>query len=48
MQMKNFGYLFAGLASFWAVAFVYLWRLARETSRLQEQLASIEQRLRDR
>lgn len=43
--MNSFSFLFAGLASVWIVAFVYLWRLHRQSARLEQKLAAIESRI---
>ncbi len=43
--MSNPGFLFAGFALAWGVAFAYLWIVSRRSARLQEQLRDIEKRL---
>ena len=43
--MNHLGFLFAGFALAWAVAFAYVWLLSRRSSRLQERLRQIEERL---
>jgi CcmD family protein len=43
--MTNPGYLFAGFALAWALTFVYLWMLSRQTAAVQKQLEALERRL---
>ncbi len=43
--MSDLGFLFAGFAAAWAVAFAYLWSLAKRTQALQQQLSRIEERI---
>lgn len=44
--MNNLGYLFAGFALAWGGSFVYLWMLARRSTRLQQQIEQLESHLR--
>ena len=43
--MSNPGYLFAGFALAWGLAFVYLWMLSRRSANVQKQLEALEKRL---
>ena len=43
--MNNLGYLFAGFAVAWAVAFVYLWMISRRSAAIETQLAALERRV---
>ncbi len=40
--MDNLGFLFAGFAVAWALAFGYVWHLARRTRDLETRLDQIE------
>ena len=43
--MSNPGYLFAGFALVWGLAFVYLWMLSRRSAAVQKQLDALEKRV---
>ena len=43
--MNNLGYLFAGFAVAWAVAFVYLWMISRRSAAIETQLEALERRV---
>jgi len=43
--MSNLGYLFAGFALAWTLAFVYLFLLSRRSAAVQRQLDALEHRL---
>ncbi|MGD8818012.1 MAG: CcmD family protein [Acidobacteriota bacterium] len=43
--MNNLGYLFAGFALAWILAFVYLFLLSRRSAAVQKQLDALERRL---
>ena len=43
--MSDPGYLFAGFALVWGLAFVYLWMLSRRSATVEKQLAAMERRL---
>lgn len=44
--MSNPGFLFAGFALAWALAFGYLWHLSRRAAAMQRQIDALEERLR--
>ncbi len=43
--MSNPGYLFAGFALAWGLAFIYLWMLSRRSAAVQKQLDALERRV---
>jgi CcmD family protein len=43
--MSNPGFLFAGFALAWAVAFAYVWLLSRRAAALERRLEALQQRL---
>ena len=44
--MSNPGFLFAGFALAWGLAFAYLWHLSRRARDMQRQIEALEERLR--
>ena len=45
--MSNPGFLFAGFALAWVVAFGYLWLLSRHSANVERQLEALERRVGD-
>jgi CcmD family protein len=43
--MNDLGFLFAGFAAAWVIAFAYLWVLAKRTRDLQHKLDKVEGRI---
>ncbi len=43
--MSNPGYLFAGFALVWGLAFLYMWMLSRRSAAVQKQLDALEKRV---
>ncbi|HEX9700995.1 MAG TPA: CcmD family protein [Acidobacteriota bacterium] len=43
--MSHPGFLFAGFALAWAVAFAYVWLLSRRAATLEQRLEALQRRL---
>lgn len=43
--MNDLGFLFAGFAAAWAIAFAYVWYLAKRTTDLQHKVDNVEGRI---
>ena len=43
--MSNPGFLFAGFALVWGLAFLYMWMLSRRSTAVQKQLEALQKRV---